>query len=718
MLLQELGERLVGKPYIALAELIKNGYDADALKVTITFEPKEHRIVVDDDGHGMNLDEFTAFWMRIGSTHKKKKRISKRFERLMTGSKGIGRLAVQFLARDLELQTTSDEDTSTRLIAKINWEEAVKVANLTDAFVEYEEMKGNFEPGTKIILTDLKHPWKEELVEGLAREIWALQPPFRTRFAGKSADEARKLYEKAMQEKGKLSESEKRELRNSFTTKFNSSEKNYEQIFNDQISAILDIWHAKLVGKSVDGKVSATIEFNGKEPIPINYEIANCTLKESDFEVRVYHLEYRQPRNIKVGEARDYLQAFGGVRVYDGGFHLPYYGGPTNDWLEIEQAHAHRLSKSKLLPEEIQLDEGLTFLPTTSRLLGVVNVDTAKESELEILVTRDRLKDNSAFRNLRDVVRWALDFYAMQEKARQLSMAKLTAEVEKPKVQEVHEVLEMYRKEIPAKTFNKFEKDLEKVVSKVESESEQTAKQVGMLGSLATVGISSLANQHETNRQFRIIDDIVADMRNLERGIANPSVRNRLKELREEIVDWIKRTRATNALFSYFGDAGNVKTRRRFLARRVLEEIKGQITPFERGATLNISRVYEDLLLPEASLVEWSSVFQNVLLNAMNAMVDSRKKVVDISSSKKGNNREILVQDTGSGVDLSEAESLFQPFQRRLKISNERRALGFGGMGLGLTIVRLIARNIGCKVAFVKPEKGFSTAFSLTWREK
>ncbi|MEI6128403.1 MAG: hypothetical protein WCQ99_17805, partial [Pseudomonadota bacterium] len=30
MLLRELGERLVGRPHIALAELVKNSYDADA----------------------------------------------------------------------------------------------------------------------------------------------------------------------------------------------------------------------------------------------------------------------------------------------------------------------------------------------------------------------------------------------------------------------------------------------------------------------------------------------------------------------------------------------------------------------------------------------------------------------------------------------------------------------------------------------------------------
>ena len=138
MLLEELGERLVGKPYIALAELIKNGYDADALEVTIDFEPSKGRIVVEDNGHGMNLDEFRDFWMRVGSTHKKKARVSRYFERSMTGSKGIGRLAVQFLAKHLEVQTTSDKDLATKLVAKVRWEEAVRSGNLTDSTAEYE----------------------------------------------------------------------------------------------------------------------------------------------------------------------------------------------------------------------------------------------------------------------------------------------------------------------------------------------------------------------------------------------------------------------------------------------------------------------------------------------------------------------------------------------------------------------------------------------------
>ena len=59
-LLRELGERLVGKPHIVLAELVKNSYDADATEVTINFSPNKDSpnkgsIEIRDDGHGMTV---------------------------------------------------------------------------------------------------------------------------------------------------------------------------------------------------------------------------------------------------------------------------------------------------------------------------------------------------------------------------------------------------------------------------------------------------------------------------------------------------------------------------------------------------------------------------------------------------------------------------------------------------------------------------------------
>jgi C4-dicarboxylate-specific signal transduction histidine kinase len=98
-------------------------------------------------------------------------------------------------------------------------------------------------------------------------------------------------------------------------------------------------------------------------------------------------------------------------------------------------------------------------------------------------------------------------------------------------------------------------------------------------------------------------------------------------------------------------------------------------------------------------------------------MLDSEQRRISVSSREQGRKTSILVQDTGSGVDLETADDLFEPFVRKLEISPGRRALGFGGMGLGLTIVRMMANNLGCHVSFVEPDEGFGTAFQLTWKE-
>ena len=695
-LLQELGERLVGKPYIALAELVKNSYDADTPRVTIEMDIENDRIVVRDTGHGMNFEEFKGFWMRIGSIHKKRQKLSKNLKRPLTGSKGIGRLAVQYLARELELSTTSEKDLHHKLKANVKWEEAIAAGDLTKATVAYEieyTDKG-FDQGTEIVLRGLKHEWPPDFIQGLAREIWWLQPPFWNPLADPT--DPKKAFEIA----------------------FISEQKAYEEIFNEQMSAILDIWNAKLVGKNEKGEISLSLQYKGEDPIIKRYSIKSpWKLEDGDFEIRIYHLRYRQPHGITVEEARNYFNEYGGIHVYDAGFHLPYYGDPRNDWLKIEFDHSHRLSMSKLLPEELQVSEAMTFLPTLSRIFGVVNVDTSKEPDLEILITRDKFRESMAFYNLRDMVRWALDFYATREKLRRIEQEELVKEIEKPKIRKIEEVLEKYRTDIPQDTFKDLRNDVEEVANEIETEAEATAKRVGLMGSLATAGISALAYQHETKSQFLTMDEIIEEMGRLASQVPDRRVRKSLTELKESLSSWVERARATNALFSYYAVPESIMTRKRLSARRVVNDVREQVGPLARGIPIETNRLDEKLMLPEASLAEWGAIFQNVFINAFNALLDSKEKLIDVSYRTDDRFREILIQDTGCGVNLRDSEELFQPFVRRIEISPERQALGYGGMGLGLTIVRMIAHNIGCEVSFVEPEKGFSTAFSIRWRE-
>lgn len=706
-LLKELGERLVGKPHVALAELVKNSYDADASKVTIEFAFEEDRVEVRDDGHGMNFDEFRDFWMRIGTPHKVERRESRDLGRRMTGSKGVGRLAVQFLAGRLQIITVPKGSKGQWLEASVNWAEAVEARDLVNASVEYRtwESLPPFEQGTRIILNELKHEWAENEVQGLAAELWRLQPPFRSALP----------------------------LADRFEVDFQSTEREFKRVFEKQMHTFLSNWMAQFVGRCRDGEVILSLQFAGESPQTYSYSLAafphnygrfdeEKNLNEADFEIRIFRLRGRQKDKIVVSDARDYLFEYGGVHVYDGGFRLPFYGSAENDWLRIEFDHSHRRFISRLLPKELQdryaHTQRLRFLPTLGRVFGVINVNTSREPKLHIMITRDRLaQDSTAFQDLVAMVRYAFDLYAYEEARRQYKPKK--TEPPSSGFERIEQVLEEHEQHISKPVYRNLREKVREAASAAMTSQQDALKsaleKMGFLGPLATAGISAVAFQHELMKQFGLIEDIVERIKNVEAD--DVSLRQSLDELAADLSSWLKRARATNALFSYLSNAENVRERERFRATTVIEEVRRQVRFFSRGIEIDTTDVGGEILLPEASLAEWSTIFQNVFINAFNAMLDSEKRLLKVSSRDKERSREILIQDTGSGVDLQDAGRLFEPFERGSQISPERRALGYGGTGLGLTIVRLLADGIGCRVGFVEPEEGFETAFSLNWRE-
>jgi signal transduction histidine kinase len=715
-LLRELGERLVGKPFIALAELVKNSYDADATKVIIRFGPDIIEII--DNGQGMDFSEFKAFWMRVGSQHKQAQKFSRRFARPITGSKGVGRLAVQFLARTITMRTVSDKDLDSELEVFVDWKEAVETGELTEATAQYRGMPrtSSFPEGknhgTAIILSGLNQSWSNKEIVDLAKEIWPLRPPFQTRpeLIGDVAQ--------------------------GFDVDLQSPDEETVELFKRQMEAILDIWTARIFGKLVspanDGKcdVQLFLEFDDGKKFLQKYSISDCKLHMVQFEIRVFTLEKRQPFGIKVDLARDYFRQFGGIHVYDAGFHLPYYGYVESDWLRIQYDHASRRHRSQLLPEELQVFRGLQFLPTIPRLFGVVHVDTALEQRetlsssseksedfLKIQVTRDRLVDNNAYRKLVEIVRWALDFYAMQEARRNLieDESKRFIEPVEKKFERVDELLSEYEKDIPAPVFDRLKTVVTGAIASNKARDELVARQTALLGALATAGMSALAYEHEAKKQHTVLLDIAGRLHEMQ--VADAAIRKQIDEIVQRLNDWLDRSRALRALFIGLLDEGNRATESRFNARNLIKDVAFQLSILLRGVRVDTLRVDESLRLPLATYAEWSAIFQNIFINAINAMLDSPFRKIDVSSRIEGKTRCLLVQDTGIGVDLEMSEELFRPFVRKLEISQDRRALGLGGTGLGLTIVRMIADSRECSVGFIEPEKGFDTAFRILWKE-
>ena len=715
-LLRELGERLVGKPHIALAELIKNSYDADATQVTIKFSPSEDCIEVSDNGHGMTFEEFRGFWMRIGTTHKRERR-SKNLGRQLTGSKGVGRLAVQFLANRMTIRTVP-EGGDEWLEAKVSWEEAAKAGELTEVTVECirNQSCAPFLHGTSIILSELKDKWEIDSVRKLASEVWWLQPPFGSALSYRDNSKDR------------------------FRVHFQSTQQDHAEIFEKQIGAIKSIWIARLVGKNVNGKVTLSLQFPGEQPMTHEYSIADFfhnegkfnkaeNLNNAHFEIRIYDLSGRQKFGIKVGEAREYFATHGGVHVYDGNFRLPYYGLPTSDWLRLEYDYSHRKTVSQFFPREIQVRRALNDLPPLGRVLGVVNVNTSEEPNLKTMITRDRLIETPAYEDLVSMVRYATDWYANETARRKIEAKKreVSSEPTSLKFERVEQVLEQYEPEIPQNVYQEIYEKVREATITAKTNQELVLEQIGLLAPLATAGISALSYQHELKKQFTYIEDAIDRIKDVQILVSSPpdssnKARNlefqqNLNSLSADLSSWLERAKATNSLFDYIADAENTKLRHRFRAMSVIKDIAAQTGFLARGIDIDYSQLDDQLYLPEASFAEWGAILQNVFTNAFNAMLDSSRRLLHISSRSHEKSREILIQDTGQGIDLQKADKFFEPFERASQISAERQALGYGGTGLGLTIVRLLADNIGCRVQFVAPQDGFSTAFSIRWRE-
>ena len=708
-LLRELGERLVGQPHIALAELIKNAYDADATNCSVHIGHDE--IVVEDNGHGMTKTEFLNHWMTIGTRHKQDRGQSQYFGRNVTGSKGVGRLSAQFLAHKLEITTVPRKRHTRQLRALVDWDEAIEAGHLTEAeaFYRTEPRNRSFPNGkpygTCVIMQELTQDWNERDIKDLGRQLWMMQSP--------------------IADYGTLATDEEDE--NEFQIELSSDIPGVEDAFDSQMKIALKSYIALISGNISRGDNGTTahvdVKFRDGERYSETYS-ADSLIDSASWEIRVFNLSGRQPGGIDVKTAREYFEKFGGVQVYDAGFRLPYYG-VDQDWLGIEFDHSHRRNKSNLLPERLQVRRALNDLPTQGRLFGVVSINTGKEARrakkfqrkggdfLKIQVTRDRLVGNAAYRCLRDSVRWSLDYYATRQRLREQQRLEVIRPVEgaDEKLWRIRtlltEALEAHPKD---EALVALEQEFEHFSDTVDREREADLAAQTLLGPLASAGMAALVLEHESRKEMRKARQLTRSIRRLGKELGE----ERVVELGNQVTAWLDRIEATRRLFGPMLDGDDRDAVEALSARSVVREVVENVKPLVSGLKFT-QKVPSDIYLPAATFAEWNSLFQNVFLNAANATLDLDKRMVLCYGGRTGRAVWIRIEDNGYGVDYEDSDQLFEPFARYTDVSEERRELGLGGMGLGLTIVRMIANHRRARVRFVEPSPKWSTAFQLSW---
>lgn len=200
-LLRMLGDKLIEDGRVALAELIKNGYDADANEVHVNFcrfdvdnhfeQQQDSRIIISDDGHGMTKDVIINSFLNIATSTKNDDAIIKKSPngRVYLGSHGIGRFSLLKLGRKITIYTKSKEDNYYSLIwdfTKYNAdftneiEAPILLSNIevyldnidADIFTRYL----NKETGTVIIIDALAEVWNIDKVKAFAKNMTTFSP--------------------------------------------------------------------------------------------------------------------------------------------------------------------------------------------------------------------------------------------------------------------------------------------------------------------------------------------------------------------------------------------------------------------------------------------------------------------------------------------------------------------------------------------------------------
>lgn len=156
--IEHLGVKMYSTLPPALAELISNAYDADASKVEVEFLEQNGApiaITVYDDGTGMSSSDIQGKFLVIGRNRRKDDgdKPSTKFKRLPTGKKGLGKLALFGLAKNVVVDTVRD-GLQNRFT--LNWDSLLLAQGVYSPQTDRVDQKIKRSSGTTIQLSDLK----------------------------------------------------------------------------------------------------------------------------------------------------------------------------------------------------------------------------------------------------------------------------------------------------------------------------------------------------------------------------------------------------------------------------------------------------------------------------------------------------------------------------------------------------------------------------------
>lgn len=379
-----IGRELITNEFVAVFELVKNSFDADAKHVKVIFEnhynSDDAKIIIWDDGIGMDLHDLKNKWLFVAHSSKRdgseerdyRDKIKNR--RVFAGAKGVGRFSCDRLGEHLNLLsikkgnnvkienlivdwTSFEEDSNTEFVD-------IKVSHNTLPKSNYT----NYAQGTILEITGLRDRWDRLKILALKKSLEKLVNPMQENDSDNFSIEI-------IAEDELLKDSSENESRNKVN------------------GVVENVVFESLGLKTTQIQVSIVENGNIIQTTLIDRGVRIYTLKEVNpynslynISISLFVLNRAGKMNFKKQMGVDSVE-YGSVFLYKNGFRVYPFGEEGDDTLKIDRRKA----------------QGFYRYLGTRDLIGRIEIN-GEESNLKESTSRDGgLIRNESYSNLIDL---------------------------------------------------------------------------------------------------------------------------------------------------------------------------------------------------------------------------------------------------------------------------------------------------------------------------
>lgn len=701
-LLTMLGDQLIKNELIALIELIKNSYDADASWVKVSFidfaedyslKPSS-KIIIEDDGCGMNAEILRKHWLNPATPDKlKRKKTDPKTPkgRVLQGEKGIGRFAIFKLGKKITIITRRQvqdkmgrfldegeifENMLTYDFSKYDNDFLLENGEEKELFLEQLEvdltqraptsivekeillgttLRTRKPYGTVIEITDLKTRWTSERVDRIQRDIGKLQPIFATEDL---ADFSVWFYK----DKALL------EHRDSYKTIINNclENKSVLKVTDGHFSCSTNTFTFKLNGQTMklnfqDQDISGLTQFKRFKELEEKKESLECGSFDFEFYIFDLNVDSENPSKYYLSKEEKGIIKEHRIYLYRDNVRVMPYGDPEDDWLGIDMARG-----------TVRADEYLS----NDQVVGCVYISQKENANLKDKTNREGLiEEGRALEDFIGVLRLILRYLRKKPFAQYLIDKQRKKETDLIKNGRPNELIEGAKKQ-----FGNDEKAmafLRTFESSYTKEKRILEDRIKKTENLAAVGLSIETASHDVMLLLgKAVEQQEALIKELMLGyeVDRDELISRLTLVRGTISMIQTQMKDVQLLFP----STKAKTKN-IDVRSIIEKVHNL---YKRALKENSIEVEYDVstqpVIAKTTDAVLLQVFINLFDNALYWLksIDSERKIM---ITIDGSQNRIIFSDSGPGVNADDIDYIFEAFYS---------GKGEEGRGLGLYIAR------------------------------